>query len=313
MDFENPKKKQEDHNQEIGLDASTEEIAKSHEATQSEHANEEEYQIKKRKEAIEMRKRIDNLRESDTPYADSVEELAYKENEFREGYKRDLEETYGSARPKLVEKYADKYSTGVLLEAEAKSDSWKDSLTGLRNKSALEFEVPKMISFEIREGHSYSILVTDLDDFKKINDIYGHLAGDKAIKNFATVTKNGLRESDMVYRFGGEEFVILLMDTNLREAKIVAEKIRSMLEKNSLKILDNDGKERLIKFTTSIGVVGSNQMKNRVNKTPKEIMKEMIRMADQAQYQAKKEGKNKVVAYEGEERKDEKGRESASV
>jgi len=124
--------------------------------------------------------------------------------------------------------------------------------------------------------------MADLDYFKKINDTFGHLAGDEALKHFVKIIKRNLRKSDYVFRIGGEEFLILLPNTELKDAVEIVERIRKNLEEN---LLHYDGKE--IKLTASFGLVEVDK-----NKYINEIIKE----ADEKLYKAKELGRNKVVA-----------------
>ncbi|HPI67354.1 MAG TPA: GGDEF domain-containing protein [bacterium] len=119
----------------------------------------------------------------------------------------------------------------------------------------------------------FSLLLIDVDDFKKINDTYGHLFGDKILKKVAEIIKNSIREFDVVARWGGEEFVILLRGTNIFQAKRKAEFIVAQAQKK-------------LPITLSVGVVQSN---------PKYSPTQMFKQADLALYRAKHLGKNRVV------------------
>jgi diguanylate cyclase (GGDEF)-like protein len=123
--------------------------------------------------------------------------------------------------------------------------------------------------------------MADLDYFKKINDTFGHLAGDEALKHFVNIIKRNLRKSDYVFRIGGEEFLILLPNTELKDAAEIVERIRKDLEESPLYY---DGKE--IKLTASFGLAEVDK-----NKYISEIIKE----ADEKLYKAKELGRNRVV------------------
>jgi len=132
-----------------------------------------------------------------------------------------------------------------------------------------------------RYRHPLSLIMIDIDHFKKINDSFGHEAGDTVLREMALTIKDKLRQSDIPSRFGGEEFVILLPETSLEQALIVAEKIRLDLERLRLGAA-------AIRLTASLGVAGlENDIEN---------LDELLRQADQAMYRAKREGRNRVCA-----------------
>jgi diguanylate cyclase (GGDEF)-like protein len=126
-----------------------------------------------------------------------------------------------------------------------------------------------------------SIIFLDIDNFKKINDKYGHQIGDKALQKVSEVLKARLRESDIIGRLGGEEFVVALIGCDLNSAVKVAEDLRQKIEK--IKI---NTKKGVLNLTASLGVVTYQNEKS---------LRELIDKADQAMYRAKKMGKNRVV------------------
>lgn len=158
----------------------------------------------------------------------------------------------------------------------------KDYLTGLFNRRLLNQIFRKYQEISEFTGQTISIIITDIDYFKKINDTYGHLAGDAALKHFANILKENLRKSDLVFRIGGEEFLILLPNTTLEEAAKIAESLRAKLE---LTPLIYDGKT--IKLTASFGVA---QLKD------EQTLNQLIEEADKKLYTAKREGRNRVVS-----------------
>ena len=97
---------------------------------------------------------------------------------------------------------------------------------------------PKLLTQEKRQHNSYSLLVIDLDHFKEINDSYGHDAGDTALRQITQAIRQSIRQSDFCFRYGGDEFVILITDTDIHQAKIVADKIRQTVEQTKI-LLDN--------------------------------------------------------------------------
>lgn len=158
----------------------------------------------------------------------------------------------------------------------------KDFLTGLLNRRALNEIFKKHLEISELTGQPISLIITDLDHFKKINDTYGHLAGDAALQHFASIMKNSLRKSDYVFRIGGEEFLVLLPNTSLEEAAKIAENLRQKLEKSPL---EYEGRQ--INLTASFGVAELREHRN---------LSELIKEADEKLYAAKKEGRNRVVS-----------------
>jgi diguanylate cyclase (GGDEF)-like protein len=159
----------------------------------------------------------------------------------------------------------------------------KDSLTDLYNRRFFENIAKNTISVAKRQKTNFSSLMIDIDKFKNINDTYGHSTGDEVLKSLAGILKKFTRESDVVARFGGEEFVILLPNTDIAGAKIIADKIRLRVEGNQLQI---NGAS--INYTISIGV-------SQFNETIDTLVDTILDRADKALYEAKNAGRNKVV------------------
>lgn len=172
-----------------------------------------------------------------------------------------------------------------------------DHLTGVLNRLGFKEETEKVLrtvsfgktTIERRIGHQipFSVLFTDIDDFKKINDIYGHQSGDTVLKEVSHILYQCLRGSDILARWGGEEFVAALLGADLKSAQKVAEKLRNEIEKKEILI---DGKT--IKATVSVGMASYGNENS---------LEEIIHKADQAMYEAKRQGKNRVFAAVGGE------------
>ena len=128
-----------------------------------------------------------------------------------------------------------------------------------------------------------SILILDTDDFKSINDTYGHHAGDIVLRSFSLVAMEQKRAQDTFGRLGGEEFGLLLPETNLEQARVVAERIQKTWEQSPVNL---DG--QLIRSTVSIGVAEAN--------TDDRSFDDVLRRADRMMYKAKEAGRNRVVA-----------------
>ncbi len=154
-----------------------------------------------------------------------------------------------------------------------------DSLTGLCNRRRFESVLGVEFKRATRYGHPLSCLVLDLDHFKQVNDQHGHLAGDDVLRRTAHVIQKNIREMDVVARWGGEEFIILDPSTDMHNALIVGEKIRSAIEGN----VHIDGKA----ITTSVGVAG-------IPAVPVDAPQQLIHSADLALYEAKRSGRNCV-------------------
>lgn len=157
-----------------------------------------------------------------------------------------------------------------------------DGLTGLFNFRYFSKQIELEIKRAERYNNNLSLIIADIDFFKKINDTYGHTKGDIVLKHIAQILKLHTRETDLVARYGGEEFVILLPETNSEEALIVAERIRKEVEEYRFPLGNNQFLENV---TVSLGI----------SYTPLATSaEELIQKADQALYKAKYEGRNKI-------------------
>ncbi|WP_409439351.1 GGDEF domain-containing protein [Psychromonas sp. GE-S-Ul-11] len=164
---------------------------------------------------------------------------------------------------------------------ESRKAALYDSLTGLLNRHAFDTE---LTSYLQSNSGSFSIILCDIDHFKQFNDTWGHLLGDQVLKAVGRKINESMREQSTAYRFGGEEFVMLLPKTNIRIARHFAESIRKKLEKLSLK--DKRSGQMINNITASFGVVESQ---------PNESITEVIARADEYLYKAKNLGRNRVL------------------
>ncbi|TAL24096.1 MAG: sensor domain-containing diguanylate cyclase [Nitrospirae bacterium] len=176
-----------------------------------------------------------------------------------------------------------------VLEAKRMMDTLKDSalrdsLTGLYNRRFLEEYTETLVAISQRRDTLLGLLMCDLDFFKEVNDIYGHNVGDVILKETSNVIKESVRTSDMVVRFGGEEFLVILMDVKEGEAEEIAEKIRKTMEDTKVKI-----SRGFVQKTVSIGV----------SEFSKDTSKfwQAIKYADIGMYKAKDAGRNTVVRF----------------
>lgn len=150
----------------------------------------------------------------------------------------------------------------------------KDHLTGLYNQRYFYQILKEQEKRAKRYKEVYSLLYLDIDNFKECNDIYGHLEGDKVLKTLGRIIKNNIRNSDYACRYGGEEFVILLLNTPKEKAKEVAERIRREIYQ---KLYPK------YKITVSIGIADSTNEKDN-----------LVKLSDEAMYKAKRKGKNRI-------------------
>jgi len=156
-----------------------------------------------------------------------------------------------------------------------------DFLTRLANRRAFEQRLSEELERVRRYGGTFSLILMDIDEFKKVNDEFGHPAGDRVLKFIASVLSEKVRATDFVSRYGGEEFAVLLPETSVDRARVVAEKIRKTLQNSSLL----HGKTK-IKVTVSAGVGAV--------KPDGESLADLVARVDAALYQAKKKGRNCV-------------------
>ena len=159
-----------------------------------------------------------------------------------------------------------------------------DPLTGLRNRRALDERLAQEWSRLLRHGGRLSVIMADLDHFKRINDQFGHPAGDEVLRQVARLLAEGCRESDTHARYGGEEFVVVAPETTAQAAADFAERLRTSLCARPLEV---HGKA--VEVTASFGVADNEGLK-----TPEEL----IQAADEALYRAKSAGRNCVMGLE---------------
>jgi len=170
----------------------------------------------------------------------------------------------------------------LLLEEQTKSRI--DPLTKLYNRRNLE----KIVNYQLKTARilnlKIALLMLDIDNFKQINDKYGHIVGDKVLQEIANIIRKNIRKTDYAFRYGGEEFLVILPAVDKKTAYKIAEKIRTDIEKKQFKI-DSEN----LKITVSIGVAILDK------ETLKKDLKTIIEKVDKALYTAKNNGKNQVV------------------
>ena len=166
-----------------------------------------------------------------------------------------------------------------LEESEAKA--LVDALTNVLNRNAYNMKIGELVHEYKRYKEEWALLVLDIDHFKKFNDTYGHKTGDKVLKSVAATVSNSIRVSDHIFRYGGEEFVVILSRINKETTKTLSEKIRREVERDYFVDGDNE-----LKVTMSIGAAII---------TPEDTEASLFERADKALYQAKQNGRNQVL------------------
>ena len=178
-------------------------------------------------------------------------------------------------------RYADSLRSNVQTAMEL---AVVDPLTGLNNRRYLEARVAALLEQAARQGWPVSAMMLDIDHFKAVNDAFGHDAGDEVLKTFATRIKRVVRGADLMCRFGGEEFVVIMPDTRLSVAAIIGERIRATVAGAPFPI---ENGARFIEVTVSIGIAES---------AADDTTDALFRRADRALYQSKNSGRNRVTA-----------------
>jgi len=156
-----------------------------------------------------------------------------------------------------------------------------DSLTGLYNRRAILGKLHELINLANRYKEDFSLVMLDIDHFKRVNDRYGHLTGDEVLEKIAALIRRNIRDTDTVGRYGGEEFIIILPQTNLSSAWGVAERLRTIIEKAEMK----DPAGTVFAITVSQGLAGWERDEDATS---------LISRADEALYKAKEKGRNRV-------------------
>lgn len=160
--------------------------------------------------------------------------------------------------------------------------SLTDALTGLYNRRHLDSTLECEFLRAKRYHNELSLAIIDIDFFKRINDTYGHLCGDYILKEVAYIIYDTFRKTDIVFRYGGEEFVALLTETSIEKSEIPLERLRTRVENYAFQFKNNN-----IKVTVSIGVASVNEKINSAG--------ELLDNADKALYNAKNGGRNRLV------------------
>lgn len=181
----------------------------------------------------------------------------------------------------------------IRLFKEMERLSITDPLTGLFNRryfyDALEKEIERVKRYNV----SFSVVLLDIDDFKKVNDEYGHLAGDRVLQIIADILRRTLRKVDIIARYGGEEFILLLPNTQKEEAELIANRIREEVSKTVFECKSDKGVEVICPITISGGITTC----------PDDFIEldKLLSAADRAMYEAKSLGKNRIILFHREQ------------
>ncbi|WP_457564111.1 GGDEF domain-containing protein, partial [Caminibacter pacificus] len=184
---------------------------------------------------------------------------------------REDDNTYLISSSKCFNSYISKLTENAIF----------DSLTGAYNKKEILEALKKQLENYIRyKKEPFSVMIFDIDFFKKVNDTYGHLAGDFILKEFVKIIKKLIRKSDILGRFGGEEFVLILPNTKISGAMKLAERIKNAIENHTFNFNSTP-----IKVTTSIGITSASLT---------DSVDSLLARADEALYEAKRKGRNRI-------------------
>jgi len=161
----------------------------------------------------------------------------------------------------------------------------KDSLTGLYNRRYMETHLSTLMEHSANRGKPVSLMIMDIDFFKSVNDTYGHDVGDVVLKEFAKRIKTSIRGVDMACRVGGEEFIVVLPETQVSQAHMIAERMRNIIGNEPFKVPVKTGE---LEITVSIGISSMEDVDDDASL--------LMKRADQALYKAKSDGRNRVVS-----------------
>ena len=193
----------------------------------------------------------------------------------------DKNEMLARARTQIRKKrYTERLRDNVQLSIEM---AITDALTGLYNRRYMETHVGTLVDQAVARGKPLSVLILDIDYFKSINDTHGHDAGDDVLQDFAIRIRKSIRGIDLACRYGGEEFVVVMPETDMAVATMVAERLRRRIASEPFPIQKG---ARMIEVTISIGIAALG---------PSDNAAAVIKRADQALYRAKRDGRNRVV------------------
>lgn len=168
----------------------------------------------------------------------------------------------------------------AIINANLYNKTIKDGLTKLYSREFLIEVIEKSIQKVKRCDSSFTVCIIDVDNFKYVNDAYGHLIGDEVLRSLSEILSKNLRVSDFLGRYGGEEFILLLQETGVQETFEICERMRRQIELKKFRV-----KDEVFSVTISIGIA----------KYKNQSLEDLISVADQKMYEAKRHGKNRIV------------------
>ena len=174
------------------------------------------------------------------------------------------------------------YHLDCLFRQNNELEAGRDVLTRLLNRKFLPVVLGKEIHFSRQRNSHFALLAMDIDHFKQVNDQHGHEAGDMVLQQIAAILTNSSRGGDYIFRMGGEEFLVLLVDTQPADALTMAEKLRKIVAQERFRL----PQDKSLQLTISVGVASYRGHPD---------YQQLLRQADDALYQAKNTGRNRVV------------------
>ena len=196
---------------------------------------------------------------------------------------------FSTAFNHMAEQLAGRIETLVDMAEEYKDMSYRDGLTGVYNREALSRLAGKFLSRSVNPSGSAVLVLCDIDHFKKLNDTYGHLCGDEVLCAFVDRLTADLRPTDFCFRYGGEEFLLVMPNTLLKQGILAAERLCAAVEKM---VVEYEGSK--LQITASFGVTGAKFCEE--NDEAEAHLTQCIRRADENLYRAKEQGRNRVIA-----------------
>jgi two-component system cell cycle response regulator len=226
-----------------------------------------------------------------------AEDLGSKNGTFFEGQRVDKIELHDGDRFQIGASTILKLTYQDRVEEEFQRQLYdsatRDGLTGVFNKKFLLDRLSAEFAYCTRHNVRLSLCMFDIDHFKRINDRWGHVAGDAVLRQLARVVNKASRTEDIICRYGGEEFAVLLREIDEKQAALYAERIRSQIEQENIAYTDKDGRPQSIGLTISIGVATLGTKKFGT-------VDDFVATADKRLYQAKRAGRNRVSCGTGE-------------
>jgi len=205
-------------------------------------------------------------------------------------FRRDGSRSFGSEEKWFLENVT-RHVSLALRNALLYDKAVTDGLTRLYNHNHFQDSLQNQFLISKRYGRKLSLVMLDIDHFKKVNDDHGHQTGDLVLVKIAQMLKKKCRDADRAYRYGGEELAIIMPDTDCREALVGGERLREDIQTYPFTTFKGEP----LSLTASLGI---STLTEKIGKK-----EDMVWQADQALYQAKREGRNKTVMYQGEEKK----------